>query len=871
VSTPRSRASSDGRVVTFYSYKGGTGRSMALANVAWLLAFSGRRVLVIDWDLEAPGVHRYFHPFLEDKDLTSTDGLFDFIENLASRSASSQEPLAPKDVNILDYVSMLSWPAKSGVTWQRFGARARIDLLSAGRQGPTYSRRLTSFSWSDFYERLKGRQLLAVAREQLRSIYDYVLIDSRTGVSDTSGICTVEMPDTLVVCFTLNDQSIAGASGVAESVVNERNARLADEKFRESRQLRVFPVPMRVEVQSEKLKRDVALKLAERKFASFVAQMNETQRRDYWGNIQAQYIPFYAFEEIPAVFGDAWNDQLALVNRFRHLADRLVGSDSLTVRQFADDFEDSEILRKTFLKAYLRSSEVYPDNTVELDDSILVPRPLSVIPGNRSRTASLPGQETRNDEVRFFISSATADRHIAEALREELQKISGRVRCFLDFQSIDSRAGWEKQLTDALVATDWLIFVYTGELSEFAGFEVGLFGAANKESLGSHDARLTCLSDVPELPSIFRGYQNCLVVFPQANAAPTDEDTFYAQSPLGRFFTDLCRYKDLYVPRDESQARSQIEMLTRQVKRITEAFVFARRFDILASTPTQLGVEVVVSGKSDSDLSRIPDDTVVKGSFSSLALFSLMPAMSNNRLPETTWRALREAVWTRSTPTWMNCLERDMVRAANQRTLTGVAAIFASGSRIFRAILARHIRHQNGDHRFEVLFVEETPLQTMSSKASTVLAGLVLASRFRFAYLEEPDIVASKFSDMTPHDTFEANCWQLRYDLDRSQHEPTGLGSLDPIAFVRAVGEENKRAAEQLVTESAMSLEKLLATLPAYGTHIEETIRPRVKAAIEDFLRTYGSINDNFLKLSLESYRHEMLRELEHPSVSVSR
>ena len=44
-----------GRIITFYSYKGGTGRSMALANVAWLLASNGQRVLAIDWDLEAPG------------------------------------------------------------------------------------------------------------------------------------------------------------------------------------------------------------------------------------------------------------------------------------------------------------------------------------------------------------------------------------------------------------------------------------------------------------------------------------------------------------------------------------------------------------------------------------------------------------------------------------------------------------------------------------------------------------------------------------------------------------------------------------------------------------------------------------------------
>jgi MinD-like ATPase involved in chromosome partitioning or flagellar assembly len=66
-----------GKIVTFYSYKGGTGRSMALANVAWILASNGKRVLTVDWDLEAPGLHRYFKPFLVDKDLTSSDGIID--------------------------------------------------------------------------------------------------------------------------------------------------------------------------------------------------------------------------------------------------------------------------------------------------------------------------------------------------------------------------------------------------------------------------------------------------------------------------------------------------------------------------------------------------------------------------------------------------------------------------------------------------------------------------------------------------------------------------------------------------------------------------------------------------------------------------
>ena len=55
----------NGRIVTFYSYKGGTGRTMALANVAWILAANGYRVLAADWDLESPGLHRFLYPFLE--------------------------------------------------------------------------------------------------------------------------------------------------------------------------------------------------------------------------------------------------------------------------------------------------------------------------------------------------------------------------------------------------------------------------------------------------------------------------------------------------------------------------------------------------------------------------------------------------------------------------------------------------------------------------------------------------------------------------------------------------------------------------------------------------------------------------------------
>src|SRR5258705_4334257 len=88
------------KIITFYSYKGGTGRSMTLANVAWILACAGNKVLTIDWDLEAPGLHRYFYPFLIDKELTASDGLIDFVINYQLEAVSSNRKSESGDVRI---------------------------------------------------------------------------------------------------------------------------------------------------------------------------------------------------------------------------------------------------------------------------------------------------------------------------------------------------------------------------------------------------------------------------------------------------------------------------------------------------------------------------------------------------------------------------------------------------------------------------------------------------------------------------------------------------------------------------------------------------------------------------------------------------
>lgn len=300
-------ASGPGRIITFYSYKGGTGRTMLLANVAWVLASNGKRVLVVDWDLEAPGLHRYLHPFLVDPELTATEGVIDFMTDYSVR-AMTPNPESGEWWRSLADISRYAVSLEHA-----FPAGATFDFAPAGRQGDVYAARVNSFNWQDFYNRLGGGAFLEVVTERMRADYDYVLVDSRTGVSDTAGICTVQLPDALVVCFTLNTQSIEGAAAVAESVSAQRH-------------IPIFPIPTRIEF-AEKQKLDLARSRAHERFAPVMSHLDPAGRDAYWGGVEVIYQPFYAYEEVLATFADRPNQTNSLLAAVERITSHITGGD----------------------------------------------------------------------------------------------------------------------------------------------------------------------------------------------------------------------------------------------------------------------------------------------------------------------------------------------------------------------------------------------------------------------------------------------------------------------------------------------------------------------------------------------------------------
>ncbi|SER70736.1 Chromosome partitioning ATPase, Mrp family, contains Fe-S cluster [Lentzea xinjiangensis] len=181
-------------IVTFYSYKGGVGRSFCLANVAVQLARWGNRVLCVDFDLDAPGLHEYFSPYA---DAPVRGGLVEVIAGEADWT-EVVEPVFVPDAESL-------------------------SLLAAGAMTPSYADRAQTLSWPELFADHDLGWRFEKIREEWAEHFDYVLVDSRTGITDIGGICTAQLPDVLVLCVAPNRQNLAGALEVARRASDARD------------------------------------------------------------------------------------------------------------------------------------------------------------------------------------------------------------------------------------------------------------------------------------------------------------------------------------------------------------------------------------------------------------------------------------------------------------------------------------------------------------------------------------------------------------------------------------------------------------------------------------------------------------------------
>lgn len=285
-------------IITFYSYKGGVGRSMALANVAVLLARRGKKVLAVDWDLEAPGLPRYF----------STLQLI--------REGPGLLPLLMQNGNKIGRSSYRAYLS----IFKDTSSNKTLDVLASGQEADAdYSTKLERFEWQQFFK-LGGGNFIERLRGEWKSDYDVILIDSRTGLTDSGGICTIQLPDIVVAMFTANYQSMYGVRDVMRLAQKSRQ-RLSFDRM----SLNIIPLPSRFGMRSEFNESKKWLDEFATAFAEFFFDWlpKGISIREVLNRIKVPQVDYFSFGERLAVVEDNSSNTEGMATPYNMLADVL--------------------------------------------------------------------------------------------------------------------------------------------------------------------------------------------------------------------------------------------------------------------------------------------------------------------------------------------------------------------------------------------------------------------------------------------------------------------------------------------------------------------------------------------------------------------
>ena len=216
-------------IVSFYSYKGGVGRSTSLAALASYHARKqGAKVLILDCDFEAPGLVNFFG--MNEDDWASKGGI---VEYLTDTSYLRDEIL----VDISQYIHTISTSASKDPLGYA-GAKGIIYVMNAGNMSVRSIENKTNvpndlrshqdhymhglaridFSNSDYIVE-QFQRLLRNAQKVYNP--DIILIDSRTGFNDVFNNIVLRLSSIVVGMFGTSRQNIPGLYNFLDTVIAE--------------------------------------------------------------------------------------------------------------------------------------------------------------------------------------------------------------------------------------------------------------------------------------------------------------------------------------------------------------------------------------------------------------------------------------------------------------------------------------------------------------------------------------------------------------------------------------------------------------------------------------------------------------------------
>jgi hypothetical protein len=205
--------------IAFYSYKGGVGRSLTLMNLAVYVAQFGATVVVVDFDLEAPGLQYKVRPGRRPVEVN---------RGLAGLLAAASVGRAPAE---LDYDIAIDVTDQIDVAVAQDGLeqeRGRLLLVPAGNPlDPNYWTDLSEIDWQGLFTSADrpGVDVLARLRRSIMERYEpeLLLVDSRTGITPSAGVSTTLLPDIVVALLLNNPEHLDGSRTVISTIASSNS------------------------------------------------------------------------------------------------------------------------------------------------------------------------------------------------------------------------------------------------------------------------------------------------------------------------------------------------------------------------------------------------------------------------------------------------------------------------------------------------------------------------------------------------------------------------------------------------------------------------------------------------------------------------
>jgi MinD-like ATPase involved in chromosome partitioning or flagellar assembly len=169
-------------IVSIHSYRGGTGKSNTTANLATLLAIDGRRVGVIDTDIQSPGIHVPFG--LDPKEVTHS--LNDFLWGTCRIRDAAYDVTARLGQSVAGAVYVIPSSMKAGDIARVLREGYDVGVLRDG-----------------FHEAIEDLKL------------DVLMIDTHPGLNEET-LLSIAISDAVLIVLRPDQQDYQGTSVTVE-------------------------------------------------------------------------------------------------------------------------------------------------------------------------------------------------------------------------------------------------------------------------------------------------------------------------------------------------------------------------------------------------------------------------------------------------------------------------------------------------------------------------------------------------------------------------------------------------------------------------------------------------------------------------------